>query len=357
MASSSPSASLFPSASSAPLLSLCVPTYNRASLLAVSLRAILSQLTPAMAGQVEVVVLDNASPDETPQVVAEAQADFPAAVVRHVRRPENIGCDGNFTDAPNHVGGEFVYLLSDDDVLLPGAVETLLGLIQAYPHLDAFALNVRPFVDDPYRDLGKPPAYALPEDALLPDRDQALSLLRMHLTFISCIAFRRTNVAGRDYTGRYQTNLAQAYMFLDALAPGNGLYAVKQPFLARRDDNNEGYDFFRVFITNFQEVMRYARTCGYSSQAVQDLLAHHLDFLYHITLVFKEQGGYGKLTLSDAGCAAVCLRLLHAHGLNRFVVLRLIPRLLVPRSVFAPVQKLYTRWKPRPVNPHSQKVQ
>ena len=74
-------------------------------------------------------------------------------------------------------------------------------------------------------------------------------------------------------------------------------------------------------------------------------------------LVFKDKGGYGRLKLNDAGCAAVCLRLLRAYGPNRFVVFRLIPRLLVPRSVFAPVQKLYTRWKPRPASPHSQKAQ
>ena len=339
------------------LLSLCVPTYKRAALLDVSLRAILSQITPAMAGQVEVVVLDNASPDETPQVVAQAQADFPAAVVHYVRRPVNIGADANFCTASAEAAGEFVYLLSDDDVLLPGAVETLLTLIQAHPQLDAFALNVRPFVDDPHRDLGKPPAYTLPEDALLPDRDAALSLLRMHITFLSCIAFRRTNVLGRDYTGRYGSVLAQAFLFLDALSPGNGLYAVQEAYLARRDDNSGGYDFFQVFITNFHPVLQYARTCGYSPQAVQHLLAHHLDFLYYMMLTFKEQGGYGTLKLSDAGCVAVCLRLLRTYGLNRFVVSRLIPRLLVPRSVFLPVQKLYTRWKPRPVNPHSQKVQ
>ena len=74
-------------------------------------------------------------------------------------------------------------------------------------------------------------------------------------------------------------------------------------------------------------------------------------------LVFKEKGGYGRAKLSDAGCVAVCLRLLRAYGLNRFVVSSLIPRLLVPRSVFVPVRKLYTRWKPRLANPRSQKVQ
>ena len=339
------------------LLSICVPTYNRARLLDVSLRAILSQLTPGMRGLVEVVVLDNASPDETPAVVEAARADFPDAALRVIRRPQNIGPDANFCTAPSDAAGEFVYLVSDDDVLLPGAVETLLGLIQKYPTLDAFALNVREFTDDPLRDPDTPTAYDIPEDLLLPDRDQALSLLRMHLTFLSCIAFRRSNVLGRDYAKWYETILAQAFMFLDALAPGNGMYAVRQPYLARRDDNNQGFNFFRVFLTNFRLVMEYARTLGYSPQAVRDLLSHHLDFIYHFVLVFKEKGGYGKLKLSYADCAAASFHLLRAYGLNRLVVCRLIPRLLVPRSVFVPVQKLYGRWKPHSADSRSQKVQ
>jgi len=339
------------------LLSLCFPTYNRASLLDEALRAALSQITPPLAGQVEVVVLDNASPDETPQVVAEVQAQYPGVRVRSVRRPENIGPDANFCTASAEAAGEFVYLLSDDDVLLPGAVARLLGVLQAHPLLDAVALNVRAFTDDPLHDTGIPLAYTISSDVLLPGRDEALSLLRMHVTFLSCIAFRRANVVGRDYAAFYDTNLAQAYMFLDALAPGHGLYAVQSPYLARRDDNNEGFDFFRVFVTNFHALMQYARKTGYAPGAVRNLLNHHLAFIYHFVLVFKEKGGYGKLKLNDADCVAGSMRLLRVYGANPFVVFCLIPRLLMPRSVFVPMQRLYVRWKPRLTNPRSQKVQ
>ena len=103
------------------------------------------------------------------------------------------------------------------------------------------------------------PARAFRLDApevLFPDADAALAFLLMHITFLSCIAFRADNVRGRDYRSRYATNLAQAYMFLDALAPGRGLYAVAHPYLSRRTDNNEGFDFFRVFVTNFRALMR-----------------------------------------------------------------------------------------------------
>ena len=329
----------------APLLSVCVPTYKRPLLLSVSLRAILSQLTPEMAQAVEVVVLDNASPDETPAVVQQARADFPAAAVRYVRRPENIGADANFCTASAEAAGEFVYLVSDDDVLLPGAVAKLLEVIRKYPDLDAVALNVRVFTDDPYHDLGLSPAYILPEDALLTGRDAALSLLRMHLTFLSCIAFRRANVLGRDYSARYGTVLAQAFLFLDALSPGNGLYAVKQPFLARRDDNNQGFDFFEVFVTNFQPVLLYARTLGYSPQAVQKVMENNLVFLRHCVLLFKTNGAIGTIRPNYPDAFR---RIWRTYGLHPALLLAAAP-MLVPRPLFREGYRVYKKIKSRVV--------
>ena len=330
------------------LLSICVPTYNRARLLDVSLRAILAQVTPAMQGLVEVVVLDNASPDDTPAVVEKATADFPEAAVRCVRRPVNIGCDANFTDAPHQARGEFVYLLSDDEVLLPGAVDVLLGLLQKHPALDAVALNVRVFTDDPYHDLGEPRAYTLPADCLLPDRDAALSLLRMHLTFLSCIAFRRANVLGRDYAGRFETNLAQAYMFLDALAPGNGLYAVKTPYLAQRADNNEGFDFFRVFVTNFHALMSHAQDIGYSPQAVRKVRDNNLEFLRHCVLLFKTNGAIGTIRPDYWDSLK---RLRRARGPYTGMLLTLAPMRLLPRPLFRGMHRIYKSIKSRAGKP------
>ena len=334
-------------------LSLCVPTYNRAALLSQSLRAILSQITPAMQDTVEVVVLDNASPDNTPQVAAEAQAEFPWVTLRYVRRPENIGCDANFTTAHEHAQGEFVYLLSDDDALLPGAVPKLLDLISQYPNVDAFALNVREFQnvpDEPEEEVlymgvrlkRRAFALSLPEECI-PGAGAALIFLQMHITFLSCIAFRRSNVAGRDYKPYLHTNLAQAYLFLDALAPGNGLYAVAHPYLSRRTNNNEGFDFFRVFVSNIQALMQYALAQGYPEAAVREIRRENINFVDSFVVIFKEQGGYGKIRVSYLDCLRAALRLLRAYGGNRRVVAGIIPRLLLPASVFVQGKRLRRR--------------
>ena len=75
-----------------PVLTIAIPTYNRAT----CLRELLSGLSDQLHNEsrVELIISDNASPDETPAVVE----DFVARglKVRYIRNAENIGPDANF---------------------------------------------------------------------------------------------------------------------------------------------------------------------------------------------------------------------------------------------------------------------
>lgn len=331
---------------SAPTLSLCLPTYKRAALLDGALRAVLEQITPEIIPQVEVLILDNASPDDTPAVVARARADFPHVPLHYTRRPENIGPDANFTDALTRARGEFLYLLSDDDVLLPGAVAKLLELIAAHPGFDAFGLNTRLFIHSPHEDTAG--IFRLERDVALTSRDDALVFLGTHITFLSCIAFRRANVLGKDYTDKAGTVLIQAFFFVDALAPGRGFYVTRQPLLAQRADNNQGFDFFQVFVTNFDWVLRYALQNGYSGAAVRRVRAKVLRFVCYVIGVFKVKGALGTIRPDYRDGLA---RLWRVYGPHPVLLLVVVPMVLTPRPVyallFARVHALYRLLKAR----------
>ncbi len=327
-----------------PVLSLCLPTYKRAPLLDQSLRAVLPQITPQMTGQVEVIILDNASPDDTPAVVARAQAQYPDAPVRYVRRAENIGADANFTDALAQARGEFVYLLSDDDVLLPGAVAKLLELIAAHPELDAFTLNVYEFWDSPDEDAARDTRHFAGPDRILTTRDEALWELNSLLIFLSSMAFRRENVAGRDYSDKVGTLLIQAFFFVDALAPGRGLYVTEQPYLAKRTDNHQGYGFFQVFVTNFDQVLQYARRRGYSERAIRRTSVAHLRFLCTCLLLFKHRGAIGTIRPDYRDGLQ---RLWRVYGRQPFAALVLTPMMLTPAPLFRGLHRVYQRVKAR----------
>ncbi len=122
-----------------PLLSICIPTFNRASLLDVCLASLLPQVA-SCGEQVEVVVSDNASTDETRDLLTKWQQRFPFRLHRH---NDNIGLLGNITFVAGTLArGDFIWLLGDDDLLAVGAVEQVVNMLTQAPNIDLIGLNV-----------------------------------------------------------------------------------------------------------------------------------------------------------------------------------------------------------------------
>ena len=108
----------------APLVTIGIPTYNRAhSYLRGVIRAALAQTWP----NIEVIVGDNASTDDTPKVVG----SFDDPRLRLLRHPKNLGANGNFNSLLDEARGEWFLLLHDDDLVDPDFVETCLGARKA----------------------------------------------------------------------------------------------------------------------------------------------------------------------------------------------------------------------------------
>ncbi|MEO7363043.1 MAG: glycosyltransferase family 2 protein [Gemmatimonadaceae bacterium] len=124
-----------------PLLSVCVPTYQRAALLQVMLQALLPQAAE-LGSQVEVCIADNASTDATEQVVANAAAAHASVRVGYLKREQNVGPVRNYVYcATRQAAGEYVWALGDDDLLLPGALRRVVEALRSNRHLDFFYAN------------------------------------------------------------------------------------------------------------------------------------------------------------------------------------------------------------------------
>src|SRR5512135_234937 len=94
---------------SAPLLSICIPAYNGARYLPVVLHALLPQVSQT-GGRVEVVLLDDASTDNTADLVAHSRQYGP---VQYIRNQINQGSARNIVKGPTELAtGEFVWVMS-----------------------------------------------------------------------------------------------------------------------------------------------------------------------------------------------------------------------------------------------------
>jgi glycosyltransferase involved in cell wall biosynthesis len=112
-----------------PRLSICIPTYNRAAIL----RETLTHLEKVCGEDTEIVISDNCSPDETPQVIEDFRLRF--RHFRAVRQPENIGPSKNGTAVHMMATGRYSYALSDDDQIYPEGINAAVKVMEDDPSI------------------------------------------------------------------------------------------------------------------------------------------------------------------------------------------------------------------------------
>ena len=110
-------------------LSICISTFNRAAFLGETLESILPQISE----DVEVVIVDGGSSDGTESVVRNYLDRCPR--IRYHRQLENQGVDRDFNKAVSLANGIYCWLFTDDDLLKPGAVRTILSRLRSKPGL------------------------------------------------------------------------------------------------------------------------------------------------------------------------------------------------------------------------------
>lgn len=118
-------------------ITICIPTYNRSAHLTNCLQSIISNKLRSKI-DFQVCVSDNCSTDETEHVVRSAQKNI---TIKYKKNSRNLGIPRNFLNAVEMADGEFVWLIGDDDLLLPYAIEELSDLLEKNPEADYFYIN------------------------------------------------------------------------------------------------------------------------------------------------------------------------------------------------------------------------
>lgn len=116
--------------SNGPWLSICIPTYNRAASLRQTLVGLVQQNVFQQTDDVEVVVSDNASTDDTPALVASFVQAYPSKI-RYFQNAENHGAEANLGLALRRGNGAYLKLYNDYLFARPGSLAQLLQVVQA----------------------------------------------------------------------------------------------------------------------------------------------------------------------------------------------------------------------------------
>ncbi|MFT7519566.1 MAG: hypothetical protein ACI9MC_001708, partial [Kiritimatiellia bacterium] len=142
-----------------PVLSICIPTFERARYLEVCLDHL--AVVTSLPLNIEIVVSDNASTDDTEAVVGRAKAA--GLPVRYLRQRENVGAEANVVSALRAARGEFCVYLGDDDRLV---MERVIEIIDLFQHNSSLVCVQAPWESwDDQKNENHGPFYELPAPA------------------------------------------------------------------------------------------------------------------------------------------------------------------------------------------------
>ena len=147
-----------------PLLSICIPTYNRSNYLKVCLDSIISQFAnKEISGQVEIVISDNASTDDTQETIAEFKKKF--SNIKYSRNNKNLGFDRNLLKVIDESTGKYCLILGDDDALFPESLSVILNKITETKAL-FLELNYRGYDHNLQKPISSSPGRKITEDVI-----------------------------------------------------------------------------------------------------------------------------------------------------------------------------------------------
>lgn len=224
-----------------PKLSIVISTFNRGSFIGRTLDSIVGQLTDAC----EILILDNASTDETQQVVTAYARREPR--VRYIRREINQGIDRNFDAAVEAAAGEYCWLLPDDDYIKPGGISAVLATLVSEPSVV--------FVNFEFKDVSM--TRVTQERCLWYDTDRVYGPWELDrlffelndlLRYIGAIVIKRSIWLERDRNLYVGSLFSFVGIIFQRRLPGHA-HVIAQPYVSYRHGNSHNWS------TNGMELM------------------------------------------------------------------------------------------------------
>ncbi len=177
-------------------LTICIATFNRGAFISETLDSILPQLQ----SNIELIVVDGASPDNTSEVMGKYVSQYPK--IRYYREFVNSGIDRDYDKAVAYAKGEYCWLLTDDDLVKPNAINKILAKLDGLNDLVVINAEVanRDFskiLDEKLIKLDSNQTYKAYEG------DKFMREVGHGLSFIGCVVIKRALWLSRERVNFY----------------------------------------------------------------------------------------------------------------------------------------------------------
>jgi abequosyltransferase len=222
-----------------PVLSICIPVHNFDRFVGQTLDSILIQ---PEASEVEIVVIDGASTDKTPEVMASYCERF--SNVKYHRLPKKGGIDRDMSKSVEIASGTYCWLFSGDDIMSADSLKAVIDRLR-FGHevylcrhyngtFDLDRINLHPVLGiDGERVFD----FSVAEDR----REYFGSALttEAYFSFMSGIIVKRDFWCSISIDEKYfSTCWALAARLLTRVSEGFRVVYISEPLLTRRGDND-----------------------------------------------------------------------------------------------------------------------
>ena len=249
-----------------PLLSLCIPTYNRSQYLKKCIDSIICQ-QEFLDGKVEIVISDNASEDDTREVVEAYLKRF--GNIFYYRNEMNVR-DKNFPIVLSEAHGVLRRLCNDTLLFLPGALSEMCAVVEKYR-------NQRPYIcwANGYINFQK--------NTYVSDFKRYIHDISFWMTSILCFSIWEEECCDiKDDTDGCELLLWQVRKGLELACSKNSVFISNQKLneIQAVEKKNISYGLYKVFYENYFKLLNPYFENGSLNQDDKEYLEKDLLFRF-----------------------------------------------------------------------------
>jgi abequosyltransferase len=272
------------------ILSICIPTYNRAAYIGETLESIIPQLDD----DVEILIVDGASTDNTEDVVR--QYTMKETRIRYIRLPIKGGPDQDYDKSVQLAYGKYCWLFSDDDIFRPGAVNAVKSAI--HEDHDLVVVNAEMRTCDLSKRLVRKHIAIDENKKYGPDDTEDLFIdSAEYLMYIGAIVIRRSIWLSRERESYYGTDFVHVGVIFQSPLPGSSLI-ISEPYIIIRYGNSQwiprSFDIWMFkwpkLIWSFHYISSKAKqiVCGKEPwRSLRNLVAERSRGSYNIQMYYR----------------------------------------------------------------------
>ena len=118
-------------------LTIGIPVHNGSKYIKDTINNIIEQIDDINRNEIEILISNNASIDETPEIIKKYVEKYPN-LFSYFRNTENVGVDRNIDNIFKKAKGNFLWICGDDDKIITGQLKNVLEKIKNIKEMSVF---------------------------------------------------------------------------------------------------------------------------------------------------------------------------------------------------------------------------